>query len=59
MKIGIIGLGYWGPKLARNFHDLPDVELAWGCDLVPSRLEHIAHHYPEVRTTQDYHDLIV
>ena len=51
LKVGVIGLGYWGPKLARNFHELPEAKLEWGCDLDQSRLDHIcrslsggAHH---------------
>jgi predicted dehydrogenase len=58
LKVGVIGLGYWGPKLARNFHELPDATLEWGCDLDPSRLDHISDLYPEVRTTRDYCDVL-
>ena len=32
MRVGVVGLGYWGPNLARNFDRLPGVELAWLCD---------------------------
>ena len=32
VRIGVVGLGYWGPNLARNFDALPDAELAWVCD---------------------------
>jgi predicted dehydrogenase len=51
-------LGYWGPKLARNFHELPDAELAWACDLRQDRLDHIAGLYPQVRTTRDHGQLL-
>jgi predicted dehydrogenase len=57
-KVGVIGLGYWGPKLARNFHQLPDANLEWGCDLDQSRLDHIRGLYPEVRTTRDYREVL-
>ena len=30
--IGVVGLGYWGPNLARNFDALADAELRWCCD---------------------------
>ena len=33
VRIGLAGLGTWGPNLARNFDDLPDAELVWLCDL--------------------------
>jgi predicted dehydrogenase len=58
LKVGVIGLGYWGPKLARNFHELPYSRLEWGCDLAQSRLDHIHNLYPEVRTTRDYRELL-
>lgn len=58
VKVGVIGLGYWGPKLARNFHELLDATLAWGCDLDQSRLDHVRSLYPEVRTTRDYRDVL-
>ena len=58
INVGIIGLGYWGPKLARNFHELPDAKLEWICDLDQSRLDHVAHLYPEVHTTQNYRELL-
>ena len=58
IKVGVIGLGYWGPKLARNFHELPDAKLEWSCDLSEARLDHLRSLYPEVRTTRDYHDVL-
>lgn len=58
IKIGVIGLGYWGPKLARNFHELPEAQLEWCCDLQQSRLDHIKALYPEVRTTLDYREVL-
>jgi predicted dehydrogenase len=58
VKIGVIGCGYWGPQHARNFHDLPDTELAWIADLRPDRLEHMRLLYPNVCTTTDYRRLL-
>ncbi len=58
IKVGIIGLGYWGPKLARNFNDLPEADLAWVCDLDQNRLDHITSLYPGVRATRDYRELL-
>lgn len=51
ISIGVVGLGYWGPKLARNFAELPDARFAWACDLEQSRLDQIKELYPEVQTT--------
>ena len=58
IKLGVIGCGYWGPKLARNFMELPEAKLEWAADLNVSRLEHIHALYPEVHTTQDYHQVL-
>jgi predicted dehydrogenase len=41
LNVGIIGLGYWGPKLARNFNDLPNAELKMAADLREDRLAEI------------------
>ncbi len=58
VSVGVIGLGYWGPKLTRNFHQLPAGRLEWGCDLDQSRLDHIRTLYPDVHTTRDYRDVL-
>ncbi|MCL4487637.1 MAG: Gfo/Idh/MocA family oxidoreductase [Chloroflexi bacterium] len=56
--MGVIGCGYWGPKLARNFNELPEAELAWVADYRPERLAHMKELYPAVRTTQHYREVL-
>jgi predicted dehydrogenase len=56
VRIGIVGLGYWGPNLARNFSRLADV--AWLCDASPERLERHAATHPVARTTTSLDDLL-
>jgi predicted dehydrogenase len=58
IKVGIIGCGYWGPKLVRNFMELPEASLEWAVDVNPARLEHIHHLYPDVRLSEDYHQVL-
>jgi predicted dehydrogenase len=58
LKVGVIGCGYWGPKLVRNFNDLPDVDMAWISDFRLDRLTHMQQLYPRVRTTQNYRELL-
>ncbi len=58
LKVGIVGYGYWGPKLARNFQELPDVTFAMLADLNVNRLTECQTTYPDVETTQNYHDLL-
>lgn len=58
IKVGVVGLGYWGPKLARNFYELPDAQLSWVCDLDQSRLNHVTALYPGTQGTRDYGELL-
>ena len=58
VKVGIVGAGYWGPKLARNFHDLETAELSMVADLSAERLAEIKKLYPEVETTQRYEEML-
>jgi predicted dehydrogenase len=56
--VGVVGLGYWGPNLARNFDRLPDAELAWLCDASEDALERGAAAFPSARTTTELDDLL-
>lgn len=58
LKVGIVGVGYWGPKLARNFRGLPEAQLVIVSDLREDRLADLIKLYPEVVTTHDYQDLL-
>jgi predicted dehydrogenase len=55
-KIGVAGLGYWGPNLARNFDLLAD--LSWICDSSPELLERQAKRYPNARATARFEDML-
>jgi predicted dehydrogenase len=55
-RIAQVGLGYWGPNLARNFDDLAD--LAWLCDRDEASLARYATRHPRARTTNRYEDLL-
>lgn len=57
-KVGIVGCGYWGPKLARNFHDLKGARLSSICDFREDRLRHMKELYPDATTTRDYQELL-
>ncbi|MGH2885758.1 MAG: Gfo/Idh/MocA family protein, partial [Solirubrobacteraceae bacterium] len=54
----MVGLGYWGPNLARVLIERTDVELRWICDTDVSRLERYGRRYPSVRLTQDLDELL-
>ena len=56
IKIGLIGFGYWGPNLARNFHFNNDLELTAVCDLSADRLKTACKHYPYVTCCDNIDD---
>lgn len=58
LNVGVIGCGYWGPNLIRNFRAIPDCNLKVMCDLSVSRLEHLRSIYPEVETMTSYTELL-
>lgn len=58
IKVAVIGCGYWGPNLIRNFIICPDAELAWICDLNKSRLEKVAMPYPNIKRTTNFNDIL-
>jgi predicted dehydrogenase len=54
IKVGVVGCGYWGPNLVRNFKSLPDCDLKIMCDKSEVRLAHLKTLYPEVEGATDY-----
>lgn len=51
LRVGIIGLGYWGPNLVRNFNDLADSKVVALCDRDTKRLKEVAVRFPNIYTT--------
>ena len=58
VKTAIVGLGYWGPNLVRNFSAEPACELVWGCDKSEERLNWLKAHYPAVKPTANFDDVL-
>jgi predicted dehydrogenase len=56
--VGIIGYGYWGPNLVRNFFETPGCRVVSVSDLHPDRLAKVRARYPTIDTTADYRNLI-
>ena len=50
LKIGVIGYGYWGPNLVRNFMEAPGSTVVAVCDLRPERLNQLKSRYPSIKT---------
>ncbi|MFW6075724.1 MAG: Gfo/Idh/MocA family protein, partial [Chloroflexota bacterium] len=57
-KVGVVGYGYWGPKLARNFNETPAASLRWVADRDVERLKSVADNYPDVQVTHDYREML-
>jgi Predicted dehydrogenases and related proteins len=56
--IGVIGCGYWGPNLLRNFAENEAAQLRWMCDVDERRLDTLGRRYPATATTTDYKKLL-
>ena len=57
-SIGVIGCGYWGPNLLRNFAENETAQLRWICDLDEARLASMSRRYPFAKAAIDYHELL-
>src|SRR5689334_9141921 len=58
IRIGIIGYGYWGPRIARNFHGVPECELAVISDKNPDMLRRAGQAFPNVSVTSDLKNVL-
>jgi predicted dehydrogenase len=58
INIGIIGYGYWGPNLVRNFAETPGARVAAVADLDAEKLAIVNRRFPSVTTTTDYRELL-
>ncbi len=58
ITVGVIGCGYWGPNLIRNFSENQHTALTHICDLNREKAERLKLRYPHAAVTTDYHDLL-
>ena len=58
IRIGVAGLGYWGPNLARNFAAVPGCELAWLCDARADARTRRSPLYPQARLAADLEEML-
>lgn len=59
LKVGIIGLGYWGPNYVRNFIANDKTEAIWACDLSEELLKKIGKYYPHLKLTTNYQEILM
>jgi predicted dehydrogenase len=58
VSVGVVGLGYWGPNLARNFERLGETELRWICDASDDARERWAPQFPRARVAASLDELL-
>ena len=58
LSIALVGLGYWGPNLARNFAAIEDCDLTWCCDASEEARARLAGQYPSTRFTDDLDEVL-
>jgi predicted dehydrogenase len=58
VKIGVIGCGYWGPNIVRNFYKLKDCQVSAVVDLSDDRLNYIRGNFPKIKACTDHAELI-
>jgi predicted dehydrogenase len=57
IRVGVVGYGYWGPNLVRNFSEVPDARVVAVADLEPSRLTAVQRRYPWIRTVGSFREV--
>ena len=58
VRVGVVGLGFWGPQLVRNLYDSPSADVVTGCDARPEALAQIGRRYPSLRQTTEFAEVL-
>src|SRR6204780_3236335 len=58
LRVGVIGYGYWGPNIVRNFHAQDQSRVVAVCDKSQKSLAKVRHAFPDMVTTDDVDDLL-
>lgn len=58
LKVGVVGYGYWGPNIVRNFHESKGATVTMVSDLSEKQLERVSSRYPTIQTTTDFNALV-
>ncbi len=58
LNVAIVGYGYWGPNLLRNYMELAHTRVKWVCDRDPQKLAKAKMRYPSVLVTESYGDVL-
>jgi len=58
LKVGVIGYGYWGPNIVRNFHAQERSRVVAVCDKLAKSRERVRQAFPKIHTTSDCSELL-
>jgi predicted dehydrogenase len=58
LKIGVVGYGYWGPNVVRNFYNVPNAAVVSVADISPKSLERVRGVYPSMEVTTNADDIL-
>jgi predicted dehydrogenase len=58
LRVGVVGLGYWGPNIARNLAAIPGCELIWLCDERDEPRARLAPQFPRARATAQLEEML-
>jgi len=58
LKIGVVGYGYWGPNVVRNFYNVPNASVVAVADISPKSLERVRGVYPSMEVTTNADDIL-
>ena len=58
LNIAVVGCGYWGPNLTRNFNQIPGCNVKMCCDSDNEKLTRISSLYPNIRVTENLDDIL-
>ncbi len=58
VRVAVVGLGYWGPNLVRNLHELPEADLVCVCDTRLDTYERLRQRYPALSFTQRFEEVV-
>lgn len=58
VRIGVVGLGYWGPNIVRALHEVVEAQVEWVCDLRREAVDPLVRRFPRARGTTQFDDLL-
>jgi predicted dehydrogenase len=58
IRMGVIGYGYWGPNIVRNFNNTEGLKIVSVCDIDPEKLKRARKSYPNIELTSDPNNIL-